>query len=250
MSFLVFDIETVPDPALWTAPATSPPTDIAPKRKPRAKKDEFPPHFAHRPVAIGYVLLNEELDVVNMGVAGTTTFGEDERALLVAWNAFADQNRATLVSFNGRSFDMPVLSLRALRHGVAQGWYGGGFRNRYKDDHLDLFDQLTEYGLVGRAGFSLDQFSQIIGLPGKGGMDGSKVAGMFAAGQAQKIESYCLVDVARTTFLFFRYQLMRGRITLDHYRTVATRFMHACSTAGLDGGISFGSDTKRLFLEE
>lgn len=251
MPFLIFDIETVPDLTLWTPAGAAPPTDIAPKRKPRARKtDEFPPLYAHRPIAVGFVHLDDNLDVLNMGVAGTTNFGDDERALLLAWNAFADNNPSTLVSFNGRAFDMPVLSLRALRWGVSQGWYGGDYRKRYDEEHIDLFDQLTEFGLVGRSGFSLDTFSQIIGLPAKGGMDGSKVAGLFAAGEAKKIEAYCLVDVAKTTFLFMRYQLMRGRITIDRYRTQATRFMHACSNAGLDGAIAFGGDTKRLFLEE
>jgi hypothetical protein len=250
MPYLIFDIETVPDRTLWSPAGAAPPTDIAPKKKPRARKtDEFPPLYAHRPIAIGYVLLNDELDVANMGVAGTTTFGDNERALLLAWNAFAEVNQATLVSFNGRGFDMPVLSLRALRWGVSQRWYAGDYRKRYDEQHIDLFDQLTEFGLVGRAGFSLDTFSQIIGLPAKGGMDGSKVAALFAAGEAKKIESYALLDTVKTALLLFRYQLMRGRIGLDHYRKAATNLVERCNGAGINTAF-FGADFKRLFLEE
>lgn len=244
MSYLIFDIETVPDPTMWKPGGGDPGAD---GKKRRAKKsDSFAPLYAHRPIAIGYVLLTDELQVANMGCAGTMSFGDDERALLNAWNQFAAA-RHTLVSFNGRGFDMPVLTLRALRWGVQQGWYGGEYRGRYKEEHLDLFDQLTEFGAVGREGFSLDTFSQIIGLPAKGGFDGSKVAGAFAAGEAAKIEAYCVVDVVKTSFLLMRYLLMRGRIDLPNYQVAANRLLAQCDASGIQ--VTKGVDRSRLLFE-
>jgi predicted PolB exonuclease-like 3'-5' exonuclease len=38
----------------------------------------------------------------------------------------------------------------------------------------------------------------LLGIPGKGDMDGSKVWPMFQAGQHKEIASYCMDDVRRT----------------------------------------------------
>jgi len=239
MSYVIFDIETVPDPALWTQPAP----------KPRARKASgFAPLYAHRPIAIGVLALNEETYAVEtFAVAGTTSFADNEAALITAWSGWMQQLQPVLVSFNGRGFDMPVLALRAMRHGVQLGWHGKDYRSRYGEQHIDLFDQATEFGGVGRDGFSLSDMSALIGLPVKG-EDGSMVAGMFAEGKAAHIEGYCACDVARTAFLFMRWQLMRGRMDLARYREAATALLNLCTERQLTG-VLFGADKARLLLE-
>lgn len=313
MSYLIFDIETVPDLSLWTPPTmteppaedgtlpgqqplglpgappppaapilqavplpevstiaapttpaagftlTIPPQGTKKPRKPRAPrktangeaKDPFPPHYAHRVVAIGYVWLSLEGDtpaLLGMGCVGTSTFKDDEAALLSAWNTFVQQHHPTVVSFNGRSFDVPVLSLRALRHGISQSWADGDYRKRYSDQHLDLFDALTEFGALPRTGFSLDTLTQMIGLPGKGAVDGTKVRELFNRGDIQKVEAYCWSDAVRTAYLLLRYRLMRGGLSIEQYRVMAKTLLDACARAQL-GTITFGCDTKRLLLD-
>ncbi len=240
MSYVIFDIETVPDSTLWTAP---PP-------KPRAKKGGgFPPLYAHRPIAIGVLALNEETYAVEtFAVAGTTTFGDNEGALIAAWSGWMAQLQPVLVSFNGRAFDVPVLALRAIRHGVSIGWHNKEYRSRYGEQHIDLFDEATVFGGVGRDGFSLSNLSALIGLPTKG-EDGSMVAGMHAEGQHAKIEAYCGMDLVRTAFLFMRYQLMRGRLSLEGYRVAAVAIKNLCVERQLSG-VLFGADEKRLLLAE
>ena len=240
MSYLILDIETVPDASLWTA--------APPKPRARTKTDDFAPLYAHRPIAIGSVLLSDQHMVEYIGVAGTTLFGDDEAALLTAWSAWMQQARPVLVSYNGRGFDISVIELRALRHGVNLGWHDKDYRNRYGESHIDLFDQVTKFGIIARNGFSLGTMSTLIGLPPKGGMDGSKVAGMFAAGEAAKIEAYCASDCARTAFLFMRYQLMRGRMTVNEYREAAGALLRLCTEREMHG-VLFGADQKRLLLE-
>lgn len=240
MSYLIFDIETVPDATLWTPEP--------PKPRARTKKDDFAPLHAHRPIAIGFAQLSDTYVVENLGVVGTLAFGDDEAALLRAWSEWASGLSPTLVSFNGRAFDMAVIALRSIRHGVSLGWHDKDYRNRYGEQHIDLFEQFTLFGMINRAGFSLSNMSALIGLPTKGDMDGSKVAGMFAAGESAKIEMYCTFDVVRTTFLFLRYQLMRGRLDLAGYRTAATALLNLCTERQLHG-VLFGADQKRLLLE-
>ncbi len=239
MSFLVFDIETVPDTTVWSAAN-------APKKR-GSNEDAFPPTYAHRPVAIGFLVLTDEYEFHQMGCVGTTTFGDDEGALITAWNGFVDSFRPTLVSFNGRSFDMQVLSMRAYVRGLPQGWYTADYRKKYSDQaHVDLMQELSNYDSF--KGFGLSTMAQLIGLPGKLGFDGSMVAAAMAAGNAKQVEDYCLLDVVQTSFVFLRYALMRGRITVEQYKARAETLFGACNAHGMTALVQ-GSSRQRLLLE-
>jgi predicted PolB exonuclease-like 3'-5' exonuclease len=231
------DIETVPDTALWKP---EPP-------KPRArKKDDFPPLYAHRPIVIGFGYIDDALNTMHIGIMA----GDDEVKLISEFTGWLSTQDATLVTFNGRGFDVPVLGLRALRHGIPQHFNTQAHRKRYTEEsHLDLFDALTEYGALGRGDFSLDILSQVIGLGGKNGIDGSMVAGLYAKGEVAKIQGYCACDVGRTSFLLFRYLLMRGRITIEQYRAAAAGLFAKCVEMKLEG-VTFAADQKRLLLTE
>lgn len=244
MSYLIFDIETVPDTTVWTPPPVKRnKDDSVSKRQP----DTFPPLYAHRPIAIGFIALGDDLSLLQMGCAGTTSFGDNESALLAGWSHFVSSLQApTLVSFNGRDFDLAVLALRSFLYGISQG--DVDYRSRYAKNHIDLEQELVD-GVYAKTGFSLDTFSTLIGLPPKGDMSGSKVAGMFANGQAANIEAYCVTDCAKIAFVLFRLLLLRGRITIEQYRTAAAALLQTCIDKGL-GGVSFGANTKKLLLEE
>src|SRR5574341_386165 len=288
MTHLVFDIETIPDHALWTPPGAAaepdpaaslpgqlalvqsgaahppageiviPPTGMK-TRKPRARKtangevkDPFAPRYAHRVIAIGFTWLDldapAEAFVRSVGCVGTSAFGDNEAGLLTSWDEFVKRESPTVVTFNGRSFDVPVLGFRALRHGIAQAWADSEYRHRYGDQHMDLFDLLTEHGAVPRDGCSLDTFSTIIGLPSKGEENGSKVPAMWKAGKIAQIEGYCTADTVRTAFLLLRYKLMRGQLTTERYRELARQLLATAGGMGL-GAVTFGVDVKRLLLE-
>lgn len=243
MSYLVLDIETVPDMNVWTPAA----------KKPRAKTDPadaFAPLYAHRPIAVGVALLDDNLAPVHIGCVGTSTFKDDERALLFAVSSWMAQlmltSAPTVVTFNGRGFDLPVLALRALRHALPHGWYSNDHRKRYSEaHHLDLFDALSESDSSRRSGFSLDTFSRIIGLPGKTGFDGSMVKGAFERGEIARIESYCIVDVVRTSFLLSRYLMMRGRISYDTFQAATKALWEKAAEVGVAGAL-LGTDMNVL----
>jgi predicted PolB exonuclease-like 3'-5' exonuclease len=127
----------------------------------------------------------------------------------------------TLVSFNGRAFDLPVLELQALRHGCQAPHYFNekyGHRYRYSEErHYDLFDFLSNLGVHRiRGGFNL--LAQLIGLPGKTWMDGSKIQEHWEAGHLSLIHAYCRQDVIQTYGLFLRVELMRGRVAPAAYK--------------------------------
>jgi len=218
-SYLVLDIETVPDPDMW------PPAEIEPSTDEK-KKDLIAPPHSQRPVAIGCLWLDREFFVKRIGCIGASKHGDNERAILTDWNEFMAKEKPAVVTWNGRSFDMPVLTLRSFKWGIPQRWYDKDYRYRYNDErHLDLMDVMNDYGSAGRGGFKLDIIAKMIGLPGKYGVNGSQVARMYAEGQIAEIERYCLTDIVQTAFVLHRFMLIRGRINIENYRKAVNNLL-------------------------
>ena len=61
-----------------------------------------------------------------------------------------------------------------------------------------------------RAYAPLDEMAQLIGLPGKLGMDGSQVWQAYQDGKLDEIRNYCETDVVNTWLVYARFQLLRG----------------------------------------
>lgn len=203
MAYLVLDLETIPDRSRWTPPADKP--------------DAFPPTWAHRVIVAGYALLSKQYELLEIDSFGLGLVGmgadEQERHLLFGLSTLIAKHKATVVSCNGRRFDLEVIVQRSYCHGVPLPWYykNREARKRYSEDgHLDLCDQLSDHG----AGtyFSLDVAAKMLGLPGKVGVDGSQVAAMYAAGELDAIERYCLCDVAQTSMVLLRYRRIQGAL--------------------------------------
>jgi predicted PolB exonuclease-like 3'-5' exonuclease len=237
-TYLVLDIETVPDRELHTPPE--------PAGGPAGIERPMPPLYACRPIVIGVMWLGEDLGVKRIGTIGES---KDEAGMMLDFADFMTKWTPQLVTWNGRSFDMPVLALRALRFGLPFAWYyrGEGYRYRYSEEgHLDLCDHLADHGAAKMT--SLDGAARLIGLPGKGGVDGSQVEGLYHAGQIDALRRYCLSDVAQTTFLFLRYRLVSGLLDLDGYRRAAVGLLASLEADGRFGRLLDGVDRKRLLL--
>jgi len=202
----VLDLETIVDSALWSPPADAP--------------DAFPPAYACQIVCIGRLWLDERM----MPVKLTAETG-DERTLIRQFNDGVVARQPRLITWNGRGFDVPVLSARAFMHGVALPWWSN-CAYRYRDtEHADIMDLLTGFGAA-RGGIPLDALAKGCGLPGKQGVTGGNVAGLIAAGERRKVETYCEGDVAQTAFLAMRYELLKGNgFTIDHCRAAAAALL-------------------------
>jgi predicted PolB exonuclease-like 3'-5' exonuclease len=179
----------------------------------------FPPTYAHRVIVVGCMLLDDCYRIQRLGVVGEGA--EDETAILEDFSRFVDRNRPVLVTYNGRTFDLPVLALRSLHCGVPMGWYyRRGLRYRYSEHgHIDLCDWLADHGAARSS--SLDALARLIGLPGKLGVDGSQIEGLYRAGRLEQIQNYCLADVSQTALLFLRFRLLQGILGRADYRAAA-----------------------------
>ena len=155
----------------------------------------------------------------------------DERALIedfVARVAGAPQ----LVTFNGHTFDLPVLRYRAMLHAVAApGLAARRYFDRNSDDTIDLCDLLSAQERHARAG--LDELARLLGLPGKpAGLDGQEVERLFAAGKHDEIANYCRSDVVNTYRCWLRYELFCGRLDAARFTASETALAGFLSRKG------------------
>ena len=143
------------------------------------------------------------------------------------WTGWAHYDRPTFVSFNGRCYDLPLMELAAFRYGLPiPQWFNleaksfDQARNRYNTDaHLDLCDLMTNYGAMRLSG-GLNLIANLLGKPGKTGVDGSQVQDMHEAGKTQEINDYCRCDVLDTYFVFLRSRVLLGKLKLEEEQTI------------------------------
>jgi predicted PolB exonuclease-like 3'-5' exonuclease len=175
----------------------------------------FFPTSLHVPISIAVGNVSE--DYVLESVENLANAHRSEAELVHEFWRRAEQFNGCLVTFNGRGFDLPVLELHALRHGICAPAHFAQ-RSRWSDErHLDLQEFITNHGDFRIRG-GLDLLLKSIGLPGKNGIDGSRVQELYDAGRLDEIHRYCRCDVIQTYFLFLRVQLMRGRIDRARYQ--------------------------------
>ena len=226
---LVFDIETIPDAAglrkLWElGPEVSDTAvvELVSQRRRQATGNDFMPPHVQRVVAISCALRsNDGVRVWSLGNPG-----DSERDIVQRFFDGIEKYTPQLVSWNGASFDLPVLHYRALFHAIAGCCYWdvgdnnkefkyNNYLARYHTRHIDLMDILAGYN--NRAWAPLDEVARLCGLPGKLGMDGAEVYPAYLRGEIGAIRDYCETDVANTYLLFQRFQLIRGIITPDEH---------------------------------
>ena len=140
-----------------------------------------------------------------------------ERELVKTFLARVHELQPKLVTYNGSSFDLPVLRYRAMLHQLAAPvLFERPYFNRYTEDALDLCDALSSFGASAK--MRLDELSKLMGLQGKRAeIEGSKVEEYFRAGRIQEIADYCVSDVVNTYRLWLRYELFRGSLTEEQF---------------------------------
>jgi predicted PolB exonuclease-like 3'-5' exonuclease len=117
-SVTVWDLETVPD--LPTAARMLGLGAAAEAEVRQALGEGFPKHSLHKIVCIGALVASRQAEGWRVDALGAPHTGERPEADLI--KAFAEkvgQLRPQLVTWNGHSFDLPVLRYRAMVNRVA-----------------------------------------------------------------------------------------------------------------------------------
>ena len=236
VSYLIFDIETVGDGELISK-VRYPIEELSAKEamdRYRAQllaetgKDVLPVTFV-LPISVAVAKVDADYRLIEVTVLDSPKF----RPHVIArhfWQGWNGYGRPTLVSFNGRGYDLPVLELAAYRYGYqVPAWFNveartyEQSRNRYNGQaHLDLLDLLSNFG-ASRISGGLNLLANLIGKPGKTGVDGSQVQGMYENGEVVAINDYCRCDVLDTYFVFLRTRVLLGKLSLDQEHELVTQ---------------------------
>ncbi|MBU6402320.1 MAG: ribonuclease H-like domain-containing protein [Verrucomicrobia bacterium] len=132
-------------------------------------------------------------------------FADEAEMLTAFWDVA--KHYESVVTFNGRGFDVPFLYLRSAVLNVPisrKDWLGYRFQC---EPHCDLLEQLSFYGVSGREGaarrFNLDFYCKVFGIesPKSHGVTGLDVNRMLAEGRQREVAEYCLRDVQATVLL-------------------------------------------------
>jgi predicted PolB exonuclease-like 3'-5' exonuclease len=215
-SVIVWDLETVPDLAGFAAA-----NDLVGKSDVEVREamgEKFPKHIYHSIICIGALIAHREADCWVVDAIGASHVGErTEKQLITAFCDKIAELRPQLVTFNGNSFDLPVLRYRAMVHGVsAPGLSARSYFNRYTEDAIDLCDALSSFSAQGKA--SLHEISRVMGLPGKPkGFDGGEVERHYHERKIKEIADYCETDVVNAYQVWLRYNLFRGTLSNDSF---------------------------------
>jgi len=211
-SVIVWDLETIPD--LKGFAAANGHDGKSDDEIRAAMGDKFPKHIYHSIICIGALIAHRENDYWRVGALGAPHVGErPEKELIASLVARISDLTPQLVTFNGTSFDLPVLRYRAMVNGVAApGLSMRPYFNRYTEDAVDLCDVLSSFSPQGKA--TLHELCRVMGLPGKPeGMSGGEVEKYYRDGRIREIAEYCEGDVVNTYRVWLRYELFRGRLS-------------------------------------
>ncbi len=226
--YLVFDVESVADAELvaklrYAGQSLTPAEAVRLYRAELMEKFEsdFMPYSFQVPIAVAVGKVTADFRLEDVVVLDEPLF----RPHVITenfWRGWEKYRRPTLVSFNGRGFDLPLLELAAFRYGLSvPGWFqstGKSFdqpRSRYNiAAHIDLCELLTNFGSTRFTG-GLNLAANLLGKPGKMDVQGCMVQDLFDAGRLEEINHYCRCDVLDTYFVFLRTRVLLGQLKLN-----------------------------------
>ncbi len=234
MNVFVFCIETIPDldggRRLYGLDGLSDKevANIIFHKRRQETGNEFLPLHLHRIVAISAAVhTREQFSVCSLGNENA-----DEAELVKCFFSDVSKHTPTIVSWNGRAFDLPILQYRALIHGVQapRYWEVGDdddnfSRNNYLDRHhtrhTDLMDVMSGY--ESQAVAPLEQIAALLGLPAKMGLSSAMVWERFQAGDLAGIRNNCETDVLNIYLVYLRFEFIRGHLNPSDYSAECDR---------------------------
>ena len=248
----IFDIETIPDVFLLRKlyPDLSELSDLDLCQKVFHIQEEktgssFLPISQHKIVAISSVIADEFghfIKVGNFGKQEKADHPDYEKILISDFISYLNKQNPKLVSYNGRNFDLPTIMLRAMRYNLSATAYfesdnpkfnktkWENYRQRYSERfHTDLLDTLGHFGSV--RGLKLDEVCNMLDIPGKYDMSGDLVHMIYfdthkdISEKMNTIETYCQSDVLNTYWVYLKYELLKGDLSLEDYYRILQGFL-------------------------
>jgi len=192
MRVFVVDIETIPLPESCLLDTD----DVIP--------------MLQRAVCISYAEMTPSLQVVAVRTLGAPAMSE--KKALREFSRLVDPD-SLVVTWGGRSFDIPVIVYRSMVYGIQIPYMlKGEFPKRFSPyGHLDLQDEMAFFGSVRRP--RLDYAAAVFGLPGKMDVKASDVQELVSRNRFEEVRSYCVTDVVQTAVLFAKWMHAKGELS-------------------------------------
>jgi predicted PolB exonuclease-like 3'-5' exonuclease len=206
---IILDLETISidNAAAYIKPAGNlrDPEKIKASILERAEKAALNPWLC-RIVALGWCDEGEDVERVE-----TCASEAGESATLEEfWGRVHDRvSGATqpLLTFNGMSFDLPVLMARSMLLGVPHPTLN---LDRYRSPHIDLLQRLSWYDPSKQ--HSLMFYCSRFGIATDDAFTGALIAQLHANGDWESIRKHCASDVRLTRQLAERVGVLKGRV--------------------------------------
>ncbi len=228
VSYLVFDIESIADGNLISK-VRYPAENYSPEKAIEVycaqlleqSGSEFIPYTYHLPVSVAIIKVGVDLKIIDIVTLDSPRY-RSHVITKTFWDGWKAYKMPTLVSFNGRTFDIPLMEMSAFRFGISiPDWFNlndrtyDQKRNRYNQaSHLDLQEVITNFGAT-RLNGGLNLVANLLGKPGKMGIAGHMVQELYDKGELLRINDYCRCDVLDTYFVLLRTKVLIGQISLE-----------------------------------
>lgn len=128
-----------------------------------------------------------------------------------------------LIHHNGRGFDLPLLTYRAMKYNLQMPLRLShhDIRYRFSKVNIDLMDEFSNYGASTYP--KLKHLGQLIGVPFKQTAEGNEVLAMYRRGELNQIEHYCYEDVMATYIVWLRMKYTTGDISEEIFNNLNSR---------------------------
>jgi 3'-5' exonuclease len=223
--FFVFDLETVPDLELLrkAIPDASDNDETlleqATEQISRNKSGFMPPMF-HRIVSwVGLWIENNGEPKNKVSWSGT----DEKDGLVKLMEALSIYKDFGLIHHNGKGFDLPVITYRALKYGlqVTPRLNTYDIKYRFSRVNVDLMDEFSNFGASMAP--KLKHLGLLIDIPFKQTAEGNEVYAMFNRGEIDQIEHYCYEDVVATYLVWLHLKYTVGELQPETFANLKDR---------------------------
>ncbi|WP_440998592.1 ribonuclease H-like domain-containing protein [Fodinibius sp. SL11] len=225
--FFVFDVETIPDFEFVRKVIENPESNddellIQASEELARNSSGFLPPMYHKMISwVGLWIENNGMPKKKVGWHGT----DEEEGLKKLFDALSTYKDFGLVHHNGRGFDLPLLTYRALKHGLQMPKRLNHYdiKYRYSNDNVDLLDEFSNYGASSWP--KLKHLGYLIDIPFKQTGEGNEVLKMFREDKLAEIEHYCYEDVMATYVVWLHLKFTVGDIDKELFDNLNDRAM-------------------------
>lgn len=226
--FFVFDIESIPDFEFIRSVLNQPDVEedelleLASEELAKNKTGFLPPMYHQMVSWVGLWIDNAGNPKNKVSWSGSDE-AQGINALSEALSLYKDFG---LIHHNGRGFDLPLLTYRAMKHGLQLPRRLGHYdiKYRFSNHNVDLVDEFSNYGASSWP--KLKHIGHLLRFPFKQTGEGNEVLEMYRNGRLNAIEHYCYEDVMATYLVWLHLKFTVGDITkpdFDGLRERATQ---------------------------